>query len=96
MWVFNTQFCNTNKLDKIKVTAMAKMIFENNVWHLSNNWDIDDVRSAIDYNDIEEAKNFTDLDCVAVLELAANAFDANIGINWSVIEAAIKTISQTK
>ena len=68
---------------------MAKMIFENDQWFLRDDWGIDDVRNTIECNNIEEAENFTDEDCVRVLELAARAFDANYGINWDTIDAAV-------
>lgn len=75
---------------------MARMVFENNVAHLSDTWDIDDVRCVIDDNDIEAARNFTDEDCVRVLEWVVKAFDANLGINWEVIGAAIDTVVSEK
>ena len=68
---------------------MAKMIFENDQWLLRDDWGIDDVRNTIECNNIEEAENFTDEDCVRVLELAAHAFDANYGITWDAIDAAV-------
>ena len=68
---------------------MAKMIKENDQWILRDDWSIDDVRNVIECNEIEDAENFTDEDCVRVLQVAADLFDANIGINWDVIDGAI-------
>ena len=68
---------------------MARMIFEDNEWILRDDWGVEDVRNVIDCNDIEEARDFTDEDCVNVLHIAARAFDANNGINWDAMDAAI-------
>lgn len=75
---------------------MARMVFENNAWQLSDTWDIDDVRNVIDRGDMEDARGFTDEDCVRVLGWVAEAFDANIGVNWEVIEAAIDMVVSEK
>jgi len=68
---------------------MARMIKENDQWILRDDWTIEDVRNVIERSDIFEAKNFTDEDCIHVLEIAADGFDANYGINWELIETAI-------
>jgi hypothetical protein len=70
---------------------MAKMKCENGDWYLSNDWSIDDVRSVLDCED-----DFTDDDCVRVLELVVQAFDANLGINWEVIGAAVDMVVEEK
>jgi len=75
---------------------MARMIFENEQWHLSDNWYIEDVRNVIDCDDREDARDFTDDDCVRVLELVVEAFDANMGVSWYVIGAAIDMVVQDK
>ena len=75
---------------------MAKMIFEDNAWHLSDNWDIDDVRNVIDCDSIEDAAAFTDEDCVRVLELVVQAFDANLGVNWEIIGVAVDMVVKEK
>lgn len=75
---------------------MAVMLFENNEWKLSDTWSIDDVRVAIEREGIEEAEGFTDADCVKVLRLVIKAFDANIGINWESISAAVQMVAKTK
>jgi len=71
---------------------MAKMIKENDQWILRDDWSIEDVRNVIECNEIEDAENFTDEDCVRVLQVAADLFDANIGINWDVIDGAIMLV----
>ena len=69
---------------------MARVITENGVTFLSSGWFIEDVRCVIEDEEIEGAENFTDEDCVKVLEIVARSHDATIGINWEVIECAIE------
>jgi hypothetical protein len=69
---------------------MAKMIKENGKWVLRDDWSVEDVLSVIECNDIEGAENFTEDDCVRVLELVAEAFDCNFGITWDAIDAAVR------
>jgi hypothetical protein len=75
---------------------MARMIKENDQWILRDDWSIEDVRNVIECNEIEDAENFTDEDCVRALQIAADAFDANIGINWDVIDCAILFVIKEK
>lgn len=75
---------------------MARMIKENDQWILRDDWSIEDVRNVIECNEIEDAENFTDEDCVRVLQIAADLFDANIGINWDVIDGAILFVIKEK
>ena len=71
---------------------MAILLKENDQYILRDDWSIDDVRNVIECNQIEEAENFTDEDCVRALQIAADRFDANIGINWDVIDGAIMLV----
>lgn len=75
---------------------MARMVFKDNVAHLSDEWSIDDVRCVIDDQDIEAARNFTDEDCVRVLKWVVRGFDACIGVNWDVISVAIDIVISEK
>jgi len=68
---------------------MAKVVFENNEYILRDDWSIEDVRNIIEFNNIEEAESFTDEDCVRVLEIVAENFDANYGITWDSIDFVI-------
>lgn len=68
---------------------MAHIVIENGETFLRSGWSVEDVRSIIDYNEIEGAENFTDEDCIAVLHIVSRSHDANVGINWEVIECAI-------
>jgi len=70
---------------------MAKVVFENNQYILRNDWGIDDVRAVIESTDNARIKSFTDDDCVRVLEIVAECFDANYGITWDSLEHAITT-----
>ena len=73
---------------------MAKMIFEDNAWHLVERWSIEDVRTVSD--DYPGAEHFTDEDCLQVLSLLVECFDANSGINWETIGAAVAMIVKQK
>jgi hypothetical protein len=48
-------------------------------------WGIEDVRSCLEHDD-EQA--LSDDDCVKILHLCGQIHDANVGMNWSVIQAA--------
>ena len=51
---------------------------ETGVWYLSDDWHIEDVQSV--RPDLDEDQ------CIHVLEILADAFDANDGITWLGIE----------
>ena len=65
---------------------MAHMVQTHDGWVLRDDWFIEDVQARL-----EDYWGFvlTDAECVKVLELVANAHDANIGINWEAIDSAI-------
>jgi hypothetical protein len=50
---------------------------ENGTWYLADDWHIDDVQSM--------RPDLNDDQCTHVLEVMADWFDANDGINWNVI-----------
>ena len=52
-------------------------------------WGYDDVNNVQSCRDEPE---LTDKQCKAVLELVANTFDADIGVNWDVLENAIDEV----
>ena len=56
---------------------------------ISINWEIDDVRSRNEDNDGDE---LSDDQCRLVLEKIKNNHDANIGVNWEVIDFWIEQI----
>ena len=75
---------------------MAKMVFENNAWHLISTWDISDVQTVIEDDEREAVRNFTEEDCVRVLETVVEFFDANFGVNWDGIRDAVDIVADDK
>jgi len=68
---------------------MAHMVQTHDGWVLRDDWFIDDVQARLeDYWDF----SLTDEECVEVLMLVADSFDANIGITWDSIDAAIRSL----
>jgi len=68
---------------------MAHMVQTHDGWVLRDDWFIDDVQARLeDYWDF----TLTDEECVEVLMLVADSFDANIGITWDSIDAAIRSL----
>jgi hypothetical protein len=51
---------------------------EAGVWYLTDDWHIEDVQNV--------RPDLDDDQCIHVLEVIADSFDANNGINWDVIE----------
>ena len=65
---------------------MARLIETHDGWVLRDDWYIDDVQARLqDYWGF----TLTDGECLRVLELVANSFDANDGVTWGSIDAAI-------
>ena len=61
---------------------MAKVVKnEHDQWVLRSDWNNDDICNAMD--------NFSlkDTDCLSIMEMVAEQFDANDGIYWEVIQA---------
>ena len=75
---------------------MSRVITENGITFLRDDWSIEDVRNAIECNGIDEAEGFTDEDCIAVLHIIDRSHDANVGINWEVIGCAVDHYLQGK
>ena len=68
---------------------MAHMVQTHDGWVLRDDWFIEDVQARLeDYWDF----TLSDDECLEVLGLVADAFDANIGINWDAIDAAIESL----
>lgn len=68
---------------------MAHMVETHDGWVLRDDWDIYDVQARLeDYWGFE----LTDAECTKVLKLVARSHDANVGINWDSIDAAIETL----
>jgi hypothetical protein len=65
---------------------MANVIQNNEGdWVLRIEWGIEDVRSCLEHED-EQA--LSDDDCEEILHLCAHMHDANVGMNWAVIQSA--------
>lgn len=47
---------------------------------IRDDWHIEDIRSML-----EDEQELTDDECIDIMEIIADNFDANIGINWEVI-----------
>ena len=68
---------------------MAHMVQTHDGWVLREDWFIEDVEARLsDYWDFTLSED----ECLEVLNLVADAFDANIGINWEAIDAAIESL----
>jgi hypothetical protein len=68
---------------------MARMIESHDGWVLRDDWHVEDVEARLeDYWGFE----LTEDECLEVLHLVADAFDANIGVNWDSIDAAIEAL----
>ena len=68
---------------------MANVIQNNEgEWVLRVEWHINDVRQIVDMHDIDPPILVDDDDCINILKIAADRHDANIGINWEVLQAA--------
>ena len=57
---------------------------ETGTWYLADDWHIDDVQSV--------RPDLNDDHCIEVLQAMANWFDANVGINWGVIEMTAEQV----
>lgn len=67
---------------------MAHIVKENGVTILRDDWYVEDVLEVAEHMEVR----LTDKQAEKVLVLAADSFDANIGINWEVIENCIEEV----
>ena len=68
---------------------MAHMVQTHDGWVLRNDWFIEDVQARLeDYWDFTLSED----ECLEVLGLVADSHDANDGINWDAIDAAIECL----
>jgi hypothetical protein len=68
---------------------MAHLVTEDGITFIRNDWYVDDVQARLEDNwDF----TLTDDECIKVLELVADSHDANDGINWDAIDAAIECL----
>jgi len=68
---------------------MATLVMDKGIPYIEDIWDLDDFRSVADGYDNEK---FTDEELIEAMEIVADNFDANVGIAWHNIEAAIDIV----
>ena len=68
---------------------MATLVTDKGAPYIEDIWYLDDFRSVADGSDTEE---FTDEELLEAMELVVDNFDANYGITWETIEAALDQI----
>ena len=66
---------------------MAHMVQTHDGWVLRDDWFIDDVEVRLE--DYFGGLTLTKAECVEVLQLVSDSFDATVGISWDSIDAAI-------
>jgi hypothetical protein len=69
-----------------KGNNMAHLIKENGKLIIRDEWHEDDIQGVAEAMDLPE---LTPDQIEAVMDLVVESFDANIGINWEVIENAV-------
>jgi hypothetical protein len=68
---------------------MAQVIQNNEgEWVLRVEWCIEDVRQWMEESGADQ-ETMTDDDCLNVLKIMADKHDAEVGINWDVLDAAL-------
>lgn len=66
---------------------MARLIQgHDDEWVLRDEWTVEDILSCAEDNGY---KKLTYEDCINVMKIAETGFDANVGLNWESIGAAI-------
>ena len=65
---------------------MARMIETHDGWVLRDDWGVEDIQSVAECMDFE----ITDGMAHDVMQMLALNYDANVGINWDVVEEAIQ------
>lgn len=68
---------------------MATLVTDKGAPYIEDIWNLDDFRSVADGSDTEE---FTDEELLEAMEMVVDNFDANYGITWETIEAALDQI----
>ena len=67
---------------------MAKVVQENGMFILRDDWHIEDILQEAANMDYELSYG----QAVQIMDVIAKSFDANIGINWVVIGEAINSV----
>lgn len=66
---------------------MAQVIYVDGAPILRSDWHVEDITS--------QDEDLTDEQVIKVMELIARTHDANIGINWEVIDCAIDQVKES-
>lgn len=69
---------------------MARLITENGQTFIRDDWFDDDIQSVAQQD--LGLKALTDGQVLKVMDLVVESFDANLGINWEMIGAAIEQV----
>ena len=69
---------------------MATLITDKGAPYIEDIWGIDDFRNVADA--FYEEEEFTDDELLEAMELVADNFDANLGITWETISAALDRV----
>ena len=69
---------------------MATLVTGKGAPYIEDIWSIDDFRNVADA--FYEEEEFTDDELLEAMELVADNFDANLGITWETISAALDRI----
>tara|TARA_X000001382_G_C3030312_1_gene134541 strand:+ start:144 stop:383 length:240 start_codon:yes stop_codon:yes gene_type:complete len=72
---------------------MATLITDKGAPYIEDIWSLDDFRNVADGYEEEE---FTEDDLLNAMELVVDNFDANLGITWETIEAALDVVAWNK
>lgn len=67
---------------------MAQMIETHDGWVLRDDWSVGDIQSVAECMDLE----ITDGMAHDVMHMLALNYDANVGINWEIVEEAIEEV----
>ena len=68
---------------------MATLVTDKGAPYIEDIWSLDDFRNVADRSDTEE---FTDEELLQAMEMVVDNFDANCGITWETIQAALDWI----
>ena len=69
---------------------MATLITDKGAPYIEDIWNLEDFRNVADGYDTEE---FTDEELLQAMEMVVDNFDANDGITWETLEAALDWIA---
>jgi len=71
---------------------MAHIVTENGRTFIRDDWDVEDILSQAELDEVKLSKK----QVLLVMEYLVETFDANDGINWETVSDAISTIKARK